>query len=303
MPPVIPAWLAVLALGQGVAPELVHQDNAVYRTLRAEGLPIGGVAVRLPEPDLRGDQSAEAQMAAVLKMAGSKRRAEDLLRDAISAPFILKAPRKDADSATILARGADLWFVIFEDIERLDTSKLTVGDEKPVEAQNMRFEAREVSADDLKARGIEPTAEGPGGDRREWYIHSIGRLLDRVHVEATNRVVLTRSKDSILIASRTDPRFRGPGKAPNRWWSIKLKGARAETGPEQDYEGGGGYIKISRLKSRAGALFVEAHFRYAEPRAWFGGGPILSSKFSLIAQDQIRRLRRELAAKRAEVNP
>src|SRR5690242_3083593 len=90
---VLPAGLAAFALGQGGAPEPAHQENAVYRALRAEGLPIGGVAVRLPEPDLRDDQTARDQMAAVLKVAGSKRRAEDLLRASISAPFILKTPR------------------------------------------------------------------------------------------------------------------------------------------------------------------------------------------------------------------
>jgi hypothetical protein len=47
-------------------------------------------------------------------------------------------------------------------------------------------------------------------------------------------------------------------------------------------------------------LLVEAHFAFAEPRAWFDGAPILRSKLSLIAQDQIRRLRRELAEKRKE---
>ena len=42
-------------------------------------------------------------------------------------------------------------------------------------------------------------------------------------------------------------------------------------------------------------LFVEAHFVFTEPHDWFEGAPVLRSKISLIAQDRIRKLRRELA--------
>lgn len=298
---VLPACVAALALGQGVEPEPAHRENAVYRALRAEGLSIGGEALRLPEPVLNDDRTAEAERAALIKAAGSKRRAEDLVRESLTAPFVLKTPKHGSSRSEVLGRGADLVFVVYGDLDRLDTTRLTVGDQQPVEAANMRFETTEVRAEDLKARGVEPLGDDPEGGRREWAIHSTGRLLDKVHVEATNRVVLTRSKDSILIASRTSPEFRGAGPSPNRWWSIKLKGSREEKGPEKDYEGGGGYIKISRLKTRPGALFVEAHFLYAEPRAWFGGAPVLSSKMGVVAQDQIRKLRRDAAAKRGDV--
>ena len=37
---------------------------------------------------------------------------------------------------------------------------------------------------------------------------------------------------------------------------------------------------------------------FVEPNEWFQGAPILRSKFSVIAQDQIRSLRRELARQR-----
>ena len=42
------------------------------------------------------------------------------------------------------------------------------------------------------------------------------------------------------------------------------------------------------------------HMAFVEPDGWFQGAPILRSKFSVIAQDQIRSLRRELAKKRAK---
>ncbi len=40
------------------------------------------------------------------------------------------------------------------------------------------------------------------------------------------------------------------------------------------------------------------HMAFVEPDGWFQGAPILRSKFSAVAQDQIRSLRRGLARKR-----
>jgi hypothetical protein len=122
-----------------------------------------------------------------------------------------------------------------------------------------------------------------------------GRLLDRIHVEATDRTIASRTDESWVIAARTDPRFDRDAKAPNRWWPIE-RGEKP--GAVHPYPGGASYAKVSRLRLVPGALLVEAHFAFAEPRAWFDGAPILRSKISLIAQDQIRRLRRELAENR-----
>jgi hypothetical protein len=44
------------------------------------------------------------------------------------------------------------------------------------------------------------------------------------------------------------------------------------------------------------------HGGFVEPREWFQGNPVLRSKLGLIAQDQIRRLRREIQQKRNEAN-
>ena len=56
---------------------------------------------------------------------------------------------------------------------------------------------------------------------------------------------------------------------------------------------------MTRWKADPKIAIVEVHFAFAEPRAWFGGAPILRSKIALVAQDQIRRLRRELAERRS----
>src|SRR5260370_3767249 len=127
-----------------------------------------------------------------------------------------------------------------------------------------------------------------------WYLHLAGRLPDRIEVEGTDRIVETKSADSWVIASRTEPSFDDDPEFPNRWHPIVRKGANEERGAAERYPGGGSYAKISRLTSVPGALLVEAHFAFFEPRAWFDGAPILRSKFGVVAQDRIRALRREL---------
>ena len=54
------------------------------------------------------------------------------------------------------------------------------------------------------------------------------------------------------------------------------------------------YAKLSRLREPEGMLLVEFHGAFLEPADWFQGAPYLRSKFAPVAQDQIRRLRREL---------
>ncbi len=90
------------------------------------------------------------------------------------------------------------------------------------------------------------------------------------------------------------PGFEDDPKYPNRWAALERIRGEERLSQTYPYDGGGGYAKISRLKLKPGALLVEAHFAFAEPRPWFDGAPILRSKLGLIAQDQIRSLRRAL---------
>jgi hypothetical protein len=132
-----------------------------------------------------------------------------------------------------------------------------------------------------------------------WFVHLKSRLLDRVEIQATNVTVATRSEDSLVIAGRTDPAFDQAGPLANRWRTLAQEG---QSGADQLYEGGVSYAKISRLRQPEGALLVEFHGAFIEPDAWFSGAPILRSKFAPVAQDQIRRLRRELLKARANSN-
>lgn len=269
-----------------------HDANPVFRELVTAGLAVGSTRVRLPEPTLPDGNDAEAGSAAIRQVAGDDRAARELVRDSVTAPFILKSRDVPADGAVI--RVADLWFVVHARLEAIDPQNVArQSADKSVEAGNMRFESKLLAGDDLREHNVPvlPAFEG----RQEWFTHQTGRLLDRIAVDATDRVVVTRTPDSLLLATRTDPTFDRDGRSPNRWRAIARQGPAESEGPARPYSGGMSYVKITRLSSHPGALFVEAHFAFVEPLEWFGGNPILRSKIGVIAQDQIRRLRREIA--------
>lgn len=275
-----------MALGLGLVPFAPDEDvtghdgNAVFASIVGEGIEAGGQTFRLPSPTFTDDQTADEQRDLLREVTGSDRAVEGFLRPSITSPHILRLNDEKIEGATI--RSGSLYFALQVDLDEVDPSSLFAQEESgPVEAGNMKFEARVLDDE-----------QGAGGR----LVHSTGRLLDRVGVESTSRVVASRSEASLIVASMTDRRFDDDEqRGPNRWWTIDRRGTSESTGPAEPYAGGTGYAKLTRLADTPEMAIVELHFAFIEPIPWFKGAPILRSKFSLIAQDQIRRLRREMA--------
>ena len=270
-----------------------HQGNPIYIEAIHSGWSGAGPRIEFPGPILKDGLDADGQHQALLKLARSARALADLLRDSVTAPFILKVHDQKGKEATI--RIVDLWFAVRADLAEfhpLDVARRTSG--KAAEAGNMRFESRLLTEEELQQLG---RSSQEGQTRSRWYAQLQGRLLDRIAVQATDETVATRTDDSLVIASRTDPSFDRDGKLANRWQTIKRDG---RAGEGHQYVGGMSYAKVSRLKEPEGMLLVEFHGAFSEPEAWFQGAPILRSKFAPIAQDQIRKLRRELLKARTK---
>ena len=283
--------LTLVFTTQQPAVEPAHQKNAIYRDLIMTGWKTADITIRLPEPKFRDGMTAESQKAAIREVARGDRAAADLMRDSVTAPFVLKLRDEKAGDATI--RYADLWFVVYADFDSLEPGEAArESADKSVEAANMKFESKLLTEADLRSRKI-PLPEMKD---REWYVHLSGELLDRIAVEGTDRVLVTRSAESLVVGSRTDSSFDNDKAYPNVWHVIAKDGNR-ENAVAKRYFGGASYVKMSRLRENPRALMVEGHFAFVEPREWFDGAPILRSKFSPIAQDQIRKLRREVARK------
>jgi hypothetical protein len=280
-----------LAAQGGEAVEPAHQRNPIYVELLRAGFRIDGGTVALPEPTLRDGLDAGRQRAALREVCGSAQALENLLRDSVTAPFVLKI--RDQKTADATVRMVDLWFVLRADLAGLDPTELAgKASGKSAEAGNMRFENRLIGEDELKPHG---RSRQRGQDLSRWYSQIKCRLLDRIEIESIDESVATRAADSIVIASHTDLAFDKGDSLVNRWRGIEQD---ARAGPWHPFRGGLSYAKISRLRHPTGAILVELHGAFAEPDPWFQGAPILRSKFAPVAQDQIRRLRRELLKNR-----
>ncbi len=276
--------------------EPAHAQNPVFKQVLEHGLDAGGKTITLPAPQLADGQTADAQREALQKIAGSERGADDLLRDSVTAPFIIRIQDEKVTGATV--REANLCFVVYGELDKIDPLREAVrADQKEVEVANMWFQNRSLKPDEIAAAGIKPANLGTG--QSEWYVHVHARLLDRIEFEVTNRVTSSRSADSIIIASRTDPSFDKVEAFANGWKVVGTsRNSRGDASARQPYAGGMSYARIGRLALKPDALLVEMHMAFAEPDPWFQGSPILRSKFSVAAQDQIRTLRRELMKKR-----
>jgi hypothetical protein len=289
--------LLATALAGQTQIEPAHARNTVFKEVLDKGLESGGHRVTLPRPSLTDGQDAQSQRAVLHKLAGSNTALDNLLRDSVFAPFIIKVRDLKAKAATI--RIADVWFIVYAELDQVDFGQeASRTDQKAVDVANMFFETRLLKEDDLRAAQVKTPSAASA--QNQWYAHVHARLLDRIDFAVTNLIVASQSPESIVVASRTDPTFAGSATLPNSWKSLPRQGqpaARKDETPKP-YQGGISYAKISRLAVKPGALLVEMHTAYVEPDGWFQGAPILRSKFSVVAQDQIRSLRRTLASKR-----
>ena len=285
--------VAACFLGQTkVEPD--HTRNLVFAQVLTKGVEAGGQTVKLPPPRFVDGLTAEEERAALRDVAESDRAVDEMLRDSVTAPYIIKVRDQKASGATI--RMADLWFVVYAPLEQVDPIReLARSDQKKVDVANMSFETRMLKNDEIQSAGIKPADYGAG--KPEWLAYVHARLLDRIEFDVTNHGAFSQSANSIVVASLTDPAFDKVESKANCWRSVT---ATTTGAPKQQYSGGISYAKISRCALKPGALVVEMHVAFVEPDGWFAGAPILRSKFGVVAQDQIRTLRRELAKKRAK---
>jgi hypothetical protein len=288
---VLALTLALTALGQELVPGPEVVENPLYRTILHEGFSVGGVTVKLPPPCLQ-DGMTEDERRAALKSAVDL-PLDEFLRDSVNAPFKLKL--RDVAYPGGVVHVVDLWFAIHADLDEINLDDLAGKKDQAAkgEAGNMSYSVRTLTDAELKAQA--KVAE-KGLDR---YILSKGVLLDRIEVSTVNHILGSKAPGTLVVASMTDPAFQKDEQLANRWVPLLGPGdAKKDLGPPRPYEGSAAYTRISRYSEKPSVLLVESHLAFAEPKAWFNGSSILRSKIGLIAQDQIRRLRRELVARR-----
>jgi hypothetical protein len=265
--------------------------NPLYRELREQGVMVSPrLRTPLPAPTMADGLDAGGQKEVLTKLTRDDFPLEEFVRKSIVAPQITRFRDVEPSDPKEPAYGVDVWFVAYGDLDALakqDVHTLFGSNRKDIVAH--------VLTDaELQARGRK---RGVEKDREERYVHVDYPMLDRVQVEMTTVSVATKTADSVLLASRLDPSFTKDAAFPNRWRAIERDGdqeaGRPALGPPHPYECTAFYLKITRLHTPRGALFVEYHRVSTEPTEWFHGANLLRSKFPIVIQSEVRAFRRE----------
>ncbi len=127
-------------------------------------------------------------------MAGSDRALDDLLRDSVTAPYIIKVHDiKTSDAVEVTTASGSSSTPTCEQVD-FRVEEASRADQQEIEVANMWFQTRLLKDDDLRSAGVKPAPAARG--QNTWYSHVHARLLDRIDFEATP----TRS-----IATQIDP--------------------------------------------------------------------------------------------------
>jgi hypothetical protein len=229
---------------------------------------------------------AAGQKKAIDSIADARRDFKALTGKGLGAPHILKITNHDS------LRQIDVYFVVYGNLEYLMNKGITVIDDakKPADPA-LAAKVDELGGNTLEDRQIVKKGE------QELYYYSYFPLLERVRMQVTLHGEDTRADDSVLLATVIDERFDKDEKYGNLWQTIVdgKEGMLALDPKKHVYNSAGGYIKATQLVEPQDAIFVEYHFAFEEPEAWFGAKNFLGSKLPAATDKAVRKIRTQLA--------
>jgi hypothetical protein len=236
-------------------------------------------------------------MAAIKQVAQPNHTAKDLLRRSPVAPFTLDIKAIGATGQSKV-ESVDFWFAAYGSWQVANSGEFLQSVLKVMEQENPENKLPKsllLTPQQLSARKIQVPADTPELEQK-WY-HTTFALFDRVQVSSTRWTAIRRLANSTTLAVKIDPRLAGDPEYPDQWRSItRTDSDQIQFGPPQPYVSAGFYLKATRLIEPAGAMFIECHMIFDEPRGWFGGANLLRSKLPLAVQEEVRNFRRRLSA-------
>jgi hypothetical protein len=269
-------------------------ENAVYDVLVGRGVKVSDqFTLKLPPPVLADGSAPGDQQRVIQNILAGRYDWDTFLRNSIVSPFVLKISDGVAESGPI-NRQVDIYFVAYGSLTSLATEdylqkQLSLSMENDQTGDFGR--AKILAADELRKRGITAESE-PNGPR---WVAVTSTLLGKVRISLTTQNVKTETADSVIVASIADPRFVNDTEYPDCWRALSADEAgQRQVGPPQPYVGLGSYVKATALAEPKGALFIEYHVTFVEPQEWFHGTNLLRSKLPIVAQNIVRKFRRNL---------
>jgi hypothetical protein len=264
--------------------------NPLFEQMRTRGVAVtDAVKVPLPAPLMADGLDAASQQEILKKVVGNRFTVKEFAAKLGTAPHVYnirKIPVADTDAPRVFA--LDVSFIAYGSLDR-------VAERDFLEGLHQKQKDRKVHVltdEEMQKRKLATESDKR---RQERYSHGVFIVLDRVEVSAALHTILTRQADSLLAATEIDSRFAGDTDFPNQWRKLTFDDeGRRQLGPARPYAGAGGYLKIISLHEPKGALFIECHQVYNEPKGWFGGADPLTTKLPAIIQSEVRTFRQEL---------
>jgi hypothetical protein len=282
--------LVVLCSLLGTHAEGHEALNPLYADLRMSGVDVGAKeTVKLPSP-VCADGLNESQHQALLKeIVGKEFRLDQFTRNSQVAPNRLRLKEITPVGPDSLTRSIEILFIAYGNLDTLANKEFL---DRVANSSREDGKATPISADALKKRGL--TIKDT---EHEGFAHLVFTLIDKVEMNLSGHSFWSKTSDSILVAGRLDRRFKDDAEFPNVWKPItKGRDGKKTVGKASPYDGAGYYVKITRLNSPKGALLVEGHVIFAEPKGWFEGTNLLRAKLPAVMTSQARSFRRELTA-------
>jgi hypothetical protein len=268
-------------------PPAKHEDaNPLYKSLTDNGLAVGGDKHKFPAPTMPDGLTAAQQTAVIKKLIDGDYEFENFTRDSVVGPNKTVIRDLAVGEKKTTARAVDVWFVVHGDFKLLSDDKFLdkmIGTNKGAGGKG-----GDIKPADLMKRNI-PVPK----DKNEGYGFVEFDFLDKVRLKATGHAIWSRGAESVVAAAEIDPRFANDKDFPNEWRALDKAGGKL--GDPNVWAGAGMYLKITKLKEPAGALFVEQHVVFDEPAGWFGGENLLRSKLPIATQKSVRDMRGEFA--------
>ena len=275
----------MILLAQAPAGESLHMErNPIYREVLETGIKVTPAEhVKLTPPYLADGLDAAAQRNQIEKLGGRRYPWEVLTRQSTVAPQIIPPIEEKSPNADTKARIVHVYFVAHGDFQAIAKSG---GLAEPDDSNGKAW--KPISAEELAAKKI--TIDDPD---HESYGYFTNDVIEKVRLSGVLRTYWSQTEESLIAAAMLDPRFDEDGDYPNRWQPLSRGPRGPEPGNASPYSGAGGYTKITRPKGMEGAVFVESHLVFAEPKAWFNGANLLGSKLPAVLQHEVRSARRE----------
>lgn len=266
------------------------KDNEIYQQLLNNGITLStGQVVKLDAPVMADGLNAAGQQKIITALVPPGNLA-NFLTGTRSAKFESKITKISAPGQVPgTGRRVDLYFIANGKVETVADKNFMKQQVNAGGGANGGF----LKGAELQKRNL-TIIDKP--NLKERYAHVKFDLFNVVQISVTGRGMQTSGTSSELIAFKIDPRFNEDVEFPNWWKSIKLntQNGRKEFGDPQQYDPAGGFAKVTKLVAPKNQLFIEYHIIFDEPKGWFDGRDLLTTKLQQKFESDVRSFRIDL---------